>query len=121
MGRKNRSKADQSWSDDTGELAADRPSPQAQQAQQAAAKQATVPKTAEGFMPLDSFPAATEIFGAESLARIAWAFIVLGIVIRTIRFLLNFPLWPDEAYLAHNYLDRGYLDLLQGLDYVQIA
>ena len=53
------------------------------------------------------------MFGADRLARIAWAFVGLGIVIRTIRFLLNFPLWPDEAYLAHNYLDRGYLDLLR--------
>ncbi len=119
MGRKNRSTADQSWSEDTGELtAAEYPSPQVPQS---AAKQAATPETAEGFMPLDSFPAATEMFGADRLARIAWAFIALGIVIRTIRFLLDFPLWPDEAYLAHNYLDRGYLDLLQGLDYVQIA
>ena len=53
------------------------------------------------------------MFGADRLARIAWAFVGLGIVIRTIRFLLDFPLWPDEAYLAHNYLDRGYLDLLR--------
>ena len=61
------------------------------------------------------------MFGADRLARIAWAFVGLGIVIRTIRFLLDFPLWPDEAYLAHNYLDRGYLDLLRALDYGQVA
>ena len=34
---------------------------------------------------------------------------------------MNFPLWPDEAYLAHNYLDRGYLGLLQPLDFGQVA
>ena len=78
-------------------------------------------KPAEGFTPLDPFPAATAMFGADRLAQIAWAFVGLGIVIRMIRFLLNFPLWPDEAYLAHNYLDRGYLELLRPLDYGQVA
>ena len=53
--------------------------------------------------------------------RLAWAFIALGVLVRSIRFLLDFPLWPDEAYLAHNYLDRGYLELLQALDYRQVA
>ena len=46
---------------------------------------------------------------------------LLGIAVRTIRFLLCFPLWPDEAYLAHNYLDRSHLDLLKPLDFIQIA
>ena len=61
------------------------------------------------------------MFGAARLARLAWAFIALGVLVRSIRFLLDFPLWPDEAYLAHNYLDRGYLELLQALDYRQVA
>jgi 4-amino-4-deoxy-L-arabinose transferase-like glycosyltransferase len=75
----------------------------------------------DGLAPLDPFPAATQMFGADRLARIAWAFVGLGIVIRMVRFLLDFPLWPDEAYLAHNYLDRGYFDLLRALDYGQVA
>ena len=114
MGRRNRRAADQSWGEATGDpTLAPRSSPQI--------PQPAVPKPAEGFTPFDPFPAATEMFGADRLARIAWAFVGLGIVIRTIRFLLNFPLWPDEAYLAHNYLDRGYLDLLRPLDYGQVA
>ncbi len=40
---------------------------------------------------------------------------------RSIRYLLQFPLWPDEAYLASNYLDRNFLELAQPLDYIQIA
>ena len=112
MGRRNRRAAEQSWNEDTdGPTAAEGSSPQTPPA----------PKPAEAFTPLDPFPAATQILGAERLARIAWAFIALGIVIRSIRFLLNFPLWPDEAYLAHNFLDRGYLDLLRALDYGQVA
>ena len=103
---------------DTGEATAAESTP----AGPATPREATAaPKPAEGFAPLDPFPAATEMFGADRLARIAWAFVGLGIAIRTIRFLLDFPLWPDEAYLAHNYLDRGYLDLLRALDYGQVA
>ena len=34
--------------------------------------------------------------------------------------MLQFPLWPDESYLACNYLDRGYLDLLKPLDHIQM-
>ncbi len=76
---------------------------------------------AGGWEPLDSFPAAAELLTSRRLAQITWALIGLGIVVRLIRYLLQFPLWPDEAYLAHNYLDRGYLDLLKPLDYIQIA
>jgi hypothetical protein len=72
-------------------------------------------------LPLDPFPAAAEILTPRRLAQITWAFILLGVVIRSIRYLLRFPLWPDEAYLAHNFLDRGYLDLLRPLDFIQIA
>ena len=71
--------------------------------------------------PFDPFPEAAELFGPKRLGQIVWAFIALGIVVRLIRYLLQFPLWPDEAYLAHNYLDRGYLDLTKPLDFIQIA
>ena len=33
----------------------------------------------------------------------------------------HFPLWPDESYLAENFLDRRFLGLTQPLDYIQIA
>jgi 4-amino-4-deoxy-L-arabinose transferase-like glycosyltransferase len=71
--------------------------------------------------PLDPFPEAAELLGPERLGQIVWAFIALGIAVRLIRYLLRLPLWPDEAYLAHNYLDRGYLDLTRPLDFIQIA
>jgi 4-amino-4-deoxy-L-arabinose transferase-like glycosyltransferase len=71
--------------------------------------------------PLDSFPAAAEILGDRRLAQITWALVVLGLVVRSIRYLLRFPLWTDEAFLVHNYLDRGYWELLQPLDFCQVA
>jgi hypothetical protein len=121
MGRRNRRGVEQAWNDDAGALPPAERTSQTQQPPQPRAKQPAAPKRAEGSAPLDPFPAATQILGADRLARIAWAFVGLGILIRSIRYLLNFPLWPDEAYLAHNYLDRGYLDLLRALDYGQVA
>ncbi len=119
MGRRNRRWADRSLSEASEDAsvtnrtsAQPRPSP---------AKPSATPKPADGFTLPDPCPAASQKFGADRMARIAWAFIGLGIVIRSIRFLLDFPLWPDEAFLAHNYLDRGYLDLLRALEYGQVA
>lgn len=52
---------------------------------------------------------------------LAWAFLSLGVMMRLLRYLLHFPLWSDEAALAANLLNRGYLDLLRPLDYQQVA
>ena len=70
---------------------------------------------------LDSFPAAAEILTPARVNRITWALLVLGIVVRSTRYFLQFPLWPDESYLAENFLDRGFLELTQPLDHLQIA
>jgi hypothetical protein len=54
-------------------------------------------------------------------ARLIWGFLLLGLVARMVRFLLRFPLWEDECFLAANFIDHGYLDLLQPLNYHQVA
>jgi 4-amino-4-deoxy-L-arabinose transferase-like glycosyltransferase len=142
MGRRNR-RGEPSWNENMDELAATdgpppegestvrspspnrqpgRPQPVAAESKpRKAEKQARSGKAAGGFVPLDPFPAAAAMLGEVRLAQITWALIGLGVAVRLIRYLLNFPLWPDEAYLAHNYLDRGYLQLLQPLDYGQVA
>jgi hypothetical protein len=51
----------------------------------------------------------------------AWAFLALGVLQRLVRYGLHFPLWGDEYLLTFNFLDRGYLDLLQPLDHHQVA
>jgi len=118
MGHKSR-RADEHSREDRGPSAAAEPT--SPHTPQPAAARSTAPQPIPSFTPPDPFPAAAGTFGADRLAQIAWAFVGLGVLIRAIRFLLNFPLWPDEAFLAHNYLDRGYLDLLRALDYEQVA
>jgi hypothetical protein len=50
-----------------------------------------------------------------------WLFVALGVLIRLVRFLVDYPIWHDEAFLAVNFWDRDYVDLLRPLDYGQIA
>ncbi len=55
------------------------------------------------------------------LARAAWQLATLGVVLRLIRYLQNYPLWCDESMLAANLLDRRWTDLAQPLDYNQVC
>ena len=50
-----------------------------------------------------------------------WFFVALGIVIRLVRYLVDYPIWHDEAFLAANFWDRDYVDLLLPLEYGQVA
>ena len=58
---------------------------------------------------------------ANSIERATWAFIGLGVAVRLVTYAMHFPLWGDEAFVAANFLSKGYLDLLQPLDYGQIC
>jgi hypothetical protein len=49
------------------------------------------------------------------------AFVALGILTRLVRYLVDYPIWHDEAFLAANFWDRDYADLLRPLDYGQVA
>ncbi len=59
--------------------------------------------------------------GTDWHARWILVFLVLGVAVRLIRYLLRFPLWGDEASLAMNFLDRDYAGLMQPLDFHQVA
>ncbi|WP_165218933.1 glycosyltransferase family 39 protein [Aquisphaera insulae] len=48
-------------------------------------------------------------------------FLVLGILIRLTRYLVVYPIWHDEAFLAASLWDRSYVDLFRPLEYGQIA
>jgi hypothetical protein len=51
----------------------------------------------------------------------ATAFVVLGAALRIWRYALNSPLWWNEAFLATNFLRRGFAQLLSPLDYNQVC
>jgi hypothetical protein len=59
--------------------------------------------------------------GGRQLEIAIWAVVGLGIGLRLLRYLLQFPLWVDEAKLAASLLDRGYLELLEPLNYGQTS
>jgi len=53
--------------------------------------------------------------------RFLLGFLLLGLAARCVRFFLRFPLWEDECFLCLSLSERGYLDLLQPLEYHQVA
>jgi hypothetical protein len=53
--------------------------------------------------------------------RLTLLLIAVGVGCRVLRYLLQFPLWGDEAYLCVNFLDRDYLGLTKKLDNCQVA
>ena len=55
------------------------------------------------------------------IERAIWAFVGLGFVLRIVVYLLNYPLWWDEAFVAINLLRRDYSSLLRPLDYGQVC
>ena len=56
-----------------------------------------------------------------NLSRAVIAVIALGIVLRVIRWLQNYPLWCDETMLAANVLERDWTELAQPLAYRQVC
>ncbi len=55
------------------------------------------------------------------LARATWAFVGLGVALRLMRYLMDYPLWWDEAFVAVNFIRRDYIGLLRPLDYGQVC
>ncbi len=53
------------------------------------------------------------------MTTLAW--IAAGIGLRLAAYLTNRSFWCDEAMLAHNILDRTWLELLHPLDFTQVA
>lgn len=61
------------------------------------------------------------VVSRRRLRGLLYGFVGLGAVLRLSRFLLEFPLSIDEAKLASSWLDRDYAQLLDPLDYWQVA
>jgi hypothetical protein len=55
------------------------------------------------------------------LSLLITSFLAVGVAARVTRYLLRFPLWEDEAALAYNLMQRGFIELLAPLDFGQSA
>jgi hypothetical protein len=55
------------------------------------------------------------------LRRFTIAALLVGVAWRTVRYVSQFPIWGDEAFVALNFLDRGYSELTQPLRFGQVA
>jgi hypothetical protein len=61
------------------------------------------------------------ITSGSRVERAVLAFVALGVLMRVVRYLSNYPVWGDEACLALSFPRRGYLDLISPLEYGQIC
>jgi hypothetical protein len=71
-------------------------------------------------VPLAIFAEEADPLVARRQTQWIWALLAIGLAARLVRYLLRFPLWEDEAMLSANYLDRGYMELLQPLNYSRL-
>ena len=62
-------------------------------------------------------PASEDRDSKAAFSRAVTGFVILGIVLRLVRCLQNYPMWCDETMLAANLLERRWIDRTQPLDY----
>jgi 4-amino-4-deoxy-L-arabinose transferase-like glycosyltransferase len=53
--------------------------------------------------------------------RWVWGFLAFGVMARSVRYFLRFPLWEDECFLCVSIFKRGFGELLHPLEYHQVA
>lgn len=51
----------------------------------------------------------------------AWVLLGVHLLWRCVRWVQGFPIWGDEAFVAVNFWDRGYAELVRPLEYGQIG
>jgi 4-amino-4-deoxy-L-arabinose transferase-like glycosyltransferase len=72
--------------------------------------------------PLELNSTALETDHADRwVVRATWAFVALGVLLRVARYLMDYPLWWDEAFVAVNFIRRDFIGLLRPLDYGQVC
>ena len=65
--------------------------------------------------------AGTRHWAWPSLGAATLIVVLSGLVWRTVRYALAFPLWGDEAFVAVNFLTRDFAGLARPLEYFQIV
>lgn len=84
------------------------------------ASPAAPPPGGRGAVPLaDPSPGAAG--GRRAFRRATAAFVALGLLLRLVRYLADFPFWCDEMRLAANLIDLGYGDLGRPLRFAQVC
>ncbi|MDR3621477.1 MAG: hypothetical protein P4L85_19155 [Paludisphaera borealis] len=53
--------------------------------------------------------------------RASWWLVALGILARLVRYLVDYPIWHDEAFVAASLWNRSFGELAQPLEYGQVA
>ncbi|MBM4070501.1 MAG: glycosyltransferase family 39 protein [Planctomycetes bacterium] len=61
------------------------------------------------------------VLSARRLNLLLLFFLCLGLAARGVRFFLRFPLWEDECFLCVNFLNRDMWQVLEPLQYHQVA
>lgn len=54
-------------------------------------------------------------------SRVAGVLVYAALIWRIARWAYGFPLWGDEAFVAVNFLTRGYPEMVEGLDHAQVV
>ncbi len=71
---------------------------------------------------LDPLPWPSEAHWLLRLPVVLSGVLILGVVARLVRYLLAMPLWPDEAFLAANFINGDWVGLVtEPLAYHQVA
>src|ERR1700722_11912285 len=70
-------------------------------------------------MLMEDTPAAQN----QRLCLKAWLifFLIFGVALRLLRYALKLPIWVDEGFLGVNLLERSCRQLLQPMEYIQVA
>ncbi len=71
--------------------------------------------------PERAWPWATKRWPWPSVARATLIAVVVGLVWRTVRYALGFPLWGDEAFVAVNVLVRDFAGLARPPEFFQVV
>jgi hypothetical protein len=66
-------------------------------------------------------PTLAQRLRVPSLSQATLIVVVAGLLWRTVRYALGFPLWGDEAFVAVNFLTRDFSGLARPLEYFQIV
>lgn len=76
--------------------------------------------TATSSVPFDR-PIAGDGSHADCWRLALLGFVGFGVLLRLARYLLDFPLWGDEAFLAASFIDRDFASVLERLEYNMVA